>query len=84
MTHEFFLLWVPRQSGSALTLQCLVLQAIFFNVPDTKLSHGYLGVPIETIYALATSLCEKLGLTVQQGKFRFPQVVHHLANLCVS
>ena len=60
-----------------------VLELMLEGYDDTEIAQ-HLGVPFETFDALAISLCEKLGLTVQQGINRSPQVVHHLVNLCVS
>ena len=43
-----------------------------------------LRLPLETVDALATSLCEKLGLAVQDDLDRSPQVVQAMVNLCIS
>ena len=43
-----------------------------------------LRLPFETVDALAASLCEKLGMVVQHGLARSPQVVQAMVNLCIS
>ena len=60
-----------------------VLGLMLEGYDETEIAQN-LGVPFETVDALATSLCEKLGLTVQQGINRSPQVLHHMVNICVS
>ncbi len=43
-----------------------------------------LGLPREPVEALASSACEKLGLTEQNGTDRTPWAVQTLLNLCVA
>ncbi len=43
-----------------------------------------LGLPKEPVGALASSACEKLGLTEQNGKDRTPWAVYTLVNRCIA
>ncbi len=42
-----------------------------------------LGLPLEPVETLATSLCGKLGIADQISSNRSPQVVQAMVNLCV-
>ena len=60
-----------------------VLMLMLEGYDETEIGEKH-GAPFETVDGLIVSLCEKVGLTVQPGINRSPQILHHLVNLCVS
>jgi len=59
-----------------------VLELILEGYDESEISQS-LGLPLEPVEALATSLSEKLGLAEQDSLNRSPQVVQAMVNLCV-
>ena len=59
-----------------------VLELMLEGYDESEISQT-LGLPLEPVEALATTLCEKLGIADRISSNRSPQVVQAMVNLCV-
>ncbi len=72
-----------RQTTSALTdTEEGVLQLILEGYDESEISQT-LGLPLEPVESMASSLCEKLGVADRDPQNLSPQVVQAMVNICV-